>query len=106
MNPDTAHAIKLACALSSQIATFAEAKMRIEYTLQAIRAKGLLPNPDGSAPAALGVEGGTIGGNSTALRYEDYALALAALAEMVEGITEEIAPGVTVEAALLRFMAV
>jgi hypothetical protein len=103
MHPD---AIKLATNLAQDLAAFNLAKMRLEYTVQAIRDKGLAPNTDGTLPDSLGVENGTIGGNSSTLSAQDYAFALGGLAAMVEGITQDLAPGLTIEAALVRYMAV
>ena len=103
-SPATQHpeAPKLTSALGSFLANWNSDKMQVEYLLQSLNAKGLLPNADGTAPDALGAVNGVIGGTTIAL--DAYAAAILGLNGLVTALQAPIATGgPTIEKVLVGY---
>lgn len=95
----TSDMIQRITGVSTSISALNESKLKLEYAYQKVAYKGIAPNADGTLPDAVTVTDGLIDG--TDIAPEEYALGMAAIGAIVTVLETEIAPGVTVEAALI-----
>lgn len=102
--PSTLHpeALIMLDAMQQELAAFALAKLNLEYRVQKLKAKGIVPHEDGTASDELAVDdAGKIGGSQFV--FTDYRDAMLGLAALVSAIEQPLPTGPTVENALLRF---